>query len=76
MINVESGTDQTAGRLEQAIDEHGLAVVLSALADICAAKSEHLLSNWQDDAASKMWTRAAVRIDELAANPKIVAVQS
>ncbi len=37
-------------KLEDLLDTYGLAHVLSALSDVCAAKAEHVQVNWQDSA--------------------------
>lgn len=59
-------TAEQQDTLEQIIDAASLADVLRSLADICRLKSEHLQSNWQDNAAAKAWDRDADRIESLA----------
>ncbi len=45
--------------LEQLIDQHGLADILSEIVAISRAKSEHVSTNWQDHALAKAWDNAA-----------------
>ena len=66
-INVDSGTDQNAGRLEQVLDDCGLLETVVALALICEEKAIHLESNWQDARAAALWRRAAKVLDRAAA---------
>jgi hypothetical protein len=55
--------------LEAMVDRHGVSAILNGLANICAAKSEHISTNWQDASLAKLWdkdsrtlARAEVRI--------------
>lgn len=41
--------------LEQLIDRRGIAEVLIALSEICGAKADHILTNWQDQPLAKRW---------------------
>lgn len=49
--------------LEAAIDRHGLAGVLQAIADLCNAKATHLEEAWQDKEQSRDWLRVERRLD-------------
>ena len=60
--------------LEQILDQSRLSDVLNALAAVCHGKAEHLRSNWQDASTGRAWDRAADRLAEVAANPRIVEV--
>lgn len=42
---------------EGAIDSHGLANVIDALSEICAAKADHIRENWQDSNTAHPWAR-------------------
>jgi hypothetical protein len=52
--------------IEQLIDRHSLAVVLSDIAAICAEKAEHIRANWQDANTAKPWQDIAPRIERVA----------
>jgi hypothetical protein len=56
-----------ATELEMLVDVKGLAGVLSMLAEIAYAKEDHLLSNWQDKAAARLWRNAGKAIEKTAA---------
>jgi hypothetical protein len=43
--------------LEQLIDKHGLAKVLSTISEICAAKAEHIQSSYNDKPLASMWRK-------------------
>ncbi len=43
--------------LEALVDRHGLSAVLNELANICAAKAEHIATNWQDASLAKAWDK-------------------
>lgn len=49
--------------LESLIDKHTLEGVLSAAAEICGGKAEHVRVNWQDYHLAKDWSRLAARIE-------------
>ncbi len=51
--------------LESLIDQHTLADVLTALANICHEKADHLQGNWQDISAARMWTQTAKKVETL-----------
>ena len=74
-INVDSGTDQNAGRLEQVLDECGLLETLVAMALICEEKAIHIESTWQDAPLARRWKNAA-NILHTAARTKTVELVS
>jgi hypothetical protein len=41
--------------LETIIDKRGIDQVLIALSELCGAKAEHILANWQDRILAKRW---------------------
>ena len=43
--------------LEAMIDDNSLGGVLYLIAEICSAKADHILTNWQDEAAADQWDR-------------------
>jgi hypothetical protein len=47
---------------EGAIDSHGLANVIDALAEICAEKADHIRENWQDGQTAGPWSRMSERL--------------
>lgn len=49
--------------LEALVDSCGLDLVLIGLANICAEKSEHILTNWEDRGASGAWLKAMTVCD-------------
>ena len=55
-----------ADALEQMVDAYTLHSMLEALSDVCMAKSEHLISNWQDSVTGHVWSRAAGILDKAA----------
>jgi hypothetical protein len=50
-------------QLEDLVDACGLALVLGALGNICAAKSDHVLTNWQDRSLADAWMKAMTVCD-------------
>lgn len=60
--------------LEQMIDRHGLASVLSMVADICYEKSEHIESNWQDRQLAKLWTKCGTKLHATATSALVKAL--
>ncbi len=53
--------------IEALVDRFGLGPILSAMADMCEAKVEHLSTNWQDaNAGRSEYARAAKKITKLA----------
>jgi hypothetical protein len=44
--------------LEAIIDCTSVKAMLEAISDICGAKEEHLISNWQDEKTARIWAEA------------------
>jgi len=63
---------------EQVIDKIGLRAFLEGVERICREKSEHISTNWQDEALARLWSRAADRIECAAISKSVddVSVQS
>jgi hypothetical protein len=61
LMNPELNTE-----LEMLVDQHGLATVMNALAEVCHHKAHHLGGNWQDHNAAENWTTVANLITALA----------
>jgi hypothetical protein len=55
----EAEMDNLDDTLEGLVDKHGLQNIVDSLMDICFAKSEHVLSNWQDKALARAWEHNA-----------------
>lgn len=53
--------------LEALLDKHGMSQLLFGLAQVCYAKEEHILTNWQDKTTARAWRSDAVAIENLAA---------
>lgn len=60
--------------LEQLIDRCGLANVVSAVADICGEKAEHIRENWQDESTAFMWDKAGEFLEIASQQEKITRV--
>jgi hypothetical protein len=60
--------------LEALVDSCGLDLVLSGLGNICASKSDHVLTNWQDRRLADCWMKAMTVCDRAADNSAIGAV--
>jgi hypothetical protein len=60
--------------LEGFIDTFGLQIVLNGLACICSGKADHIAENWQDQALSRAWDKAAIHLTNAAAAGAIKAV--
>jgi len=61
-------------QIEDAIDSHSLEYVLVIIEEIANEKAEHLASNWQDDHAAKVWSKAANTVDLAALKIKKLGV--
>ena len=72
--NLQHNHKQLQDQLEGLIDRHSLLDVLLAIGNICAEKSDHALTNWQDSDLADAWTRAMIEIDKAADHPKVHAV--
>ena len=65
---------QLQDQLEELIDRYSLLDVLLAIGNVCAEKSDHVLTNWQDSDLADAWTRAMIEIDKAADHPKVHSV--
>lgn len=52
-------TENEKADLETILDSRGLPILISAIAEICRAKSEHIATNWQDAALASLWDARA-----------------
>lgn len=59
-------TQQLQDTLEGLVDANGLSGVLDALAEICAAKAEHIETSWQDLDLSRDWLTMAQGLSTMA----------
>lgn len=59
-------TDNLETELEALIDRHGLTHVVNTLSVICAEKADHLIGNWQDKNAAKVWAADSRVLDKAA----------
>jgi hypothetical protein len=48
--------------LETLIDLTSVKAVLEAISDICGAKEEHIIANWQDKKTARVWADACDRV--------------
>jgi hypothetical protein len=64
-------TSAQQDQLEALVDACGLDLVLGALANICAAKSDHVLTNWQDRSLANAWMNAMTKLDSISCSPRI-----
>jgi hypothetical protein len=60
--------------LEQMIDSSNLFAILELIEVICEEKAEHLRSNWQDEALTKAWSRAAYRVAACANSKEVLSL--
>jgi hypothetical protein len=51
-------TQSERNELEYIIDCTSVKAMLEAISDICGAKEEHLISNWQDEKTARVWAEA------------------
>ena len=56
----------TLAVLEALVDGFSLPTVVSALADLCDEKAEHVATAWQDTTLAKTWAQAAVALNRAA----------
>jgi hypothetical protein len=54
--------NENADALEALIDTYSLSYVIDLLAEVCSAKADHLVANWQDDDAGEAWDNNAERL--------------
>ena len=59
-----STKDDVTYDLEELMDKHGLTYILNILEEICYAKEDHVMSNWQDENLANLW---AIRGKQIAA---------
>ena len=48
--------------LEAMIDNNSLGGVLDLIAEVCSAKADHILTNWQDEDTADQWDRYAAAL--------------
>ncbi len=75
MTNIERTTTcstEFQDKVEALIDRSTLYDVLEAIATVCHAKSDHIGSNWQDDATAKVWETAANQVNALIARSRAI----
>lgn len=53
-------TQEGKDTLESLLDGTNASYLISALAEICQEKADHLRTNWQDENAAKAWDRAGL----------------
>lgn len=58
-LNVDAQDDlaERVATLESIVDAYGLAETISALAEACDEKAEHIRHNWQDEMTACLWGR-------------------
>lgn len=69
-----SMTSAQQDQLEALVDVCGLDLVLAGLANICAAKSDHVLCNWQDRSLANAWMGAMTYLDAVSCSNRIKAI--
>jgi hypothetical protein len=65
-------TQRQQDQLESLVDSCGLDLVLIGLGCICAAKSDHVLVNWQDRTLAAQWMRAMTVCDKAGSDPRVM----
>lgn len=48
--------------IEEIIDRYSVSELLTAVAEICGEKAEHLRTAWQDNVAARTWDKDSTRI--------------
>lgn len=66
--------EKTKFQLEEMIDAHGLADLLSSIAGLCAEKSDHIRAAYNDKPLAVRWNAAGVKIASCAANARVKEV--
>lgn len=51
--------------LEEYVDVHGPDELLERVAELCHAKADHLVANWQDEKQAHMWDGFAHAVERL-----------
>jgi hypothetical protein len=67
---IELKANQDRDTIESLVDYYGLELVLQLLGEVCSAKSDHILENWQDENLADVWDRATENILDAAWNVK------
>ncbi len=67
-------TQEGKDMLEALVDGSTLTEVLSALANICEEKCDHLRSNWQDANAAMAWQHASTKVWKAAESAQVARV--
>lgn len=62
---------QQLALLEDMIDNSSVSKTLALVADICAAKADHIQHAWQDEGTARVWDSVAEEVAELASNLNI-----
>ncbi len=73
-MNTRLMTSDQQDQLEALIDRCGLNLVLGGIANICAAKSDHVLVHYQDRALADAWMKAMTVCDRAGDNRSIAVV--
>jgi len=68
LIGLKANQDRDT--IESLVDYYGLENVLQLLGEVCSAKSDHILENWQDENLADVWDRATSAILQAAQNVK------
>ena len=55
-----------AAELERLVDLYGVGNVISALAQVCSAKADHIRHDWQDVGLASDWRTAGLYLDKVA----------
>jgi hypothetical protein len=67
-------SDRELDALEAMVDATSLGDVLASLSGIADAKSEHVLTNWQDRFLAMAWQKASKRVMAVATSIPVVDV--
>ncbi len=63
VVETDSRTHNTnADTIEALINHYSLSYVIELVAEVCSAKADHLVSNWQDDSAGAIWDNNVERL--------------
>jgi hypothetical protein len=47
--------NETLDQIEALIDRHQLTGLCDLIAEVCSAKADHVVDNWQDDIVAEIW---------------------
>tara|TARA_R100001082_G_scaffold44092_2_gene23405 strand:- start:6275 stop:6538 length:264 start_codon:yes stop_codon:yes gene_type:complete len=67
---IELKANQDRDTIESLVDYYGLENVLQLLGEVCSAKSDHILDNWQDEKLAYFLDIATSNILQAAFNVK------